>query len=148
MPPIPTPPDHPSLHLYVLPNDFFVIKLKPGDSSLEAWTRELLQTKSEFLSITRTREEISISGDLSIAAQDIAPSNANWRCIKIAGPMEFDLTGVVASFTAPLKDSGVGVFVLSTWNTDYILVPKDKLELAENSLRQNGWVVKHVSDAS
>lgn len=50
-----------------------------------------------------------------------------------------DLTGVLASFTLPLQEAQVPVFAVSTWNTDYVLVPKDKLEVAVGALKKDGW---------
>lgn len=88
-------------------------------------------TSGRFLSITRTAEEISIVGEATaILAVDV--DDSKWRCINIAGPMEFGLilkriaystyltplaglTGVLSSFTAPLKDAKIPVFAVSTW---------------------------------
>ncbi|KAJ6469647.1 ACT domain-containing protein [Mycena vitilis] len=64
---------------------------------------------------------------------------AGWRAVKIAGPMEFNLTGVLAGFVQPLKVAEVPVFAISTWNTDYVLVPKEKLETAVGALKGVGW---------
>ncbi|KAJ6566004.1 hypothetical protein B0H10DRAFT_2112181 [Mycena sp. CBHHK59/15] len=47
--------------------------------------------------------------------------------------------GVLAGFVEPLKRAEVPIFAISTWNTDYILVPKDKLARAIDALKTDGW---------
>ncbi|RPD58044.1 hypothetical protein L226DRAFT_157973 [Lentinus tigrinus ALCF2SS1-7] len=129
------PYDHPCLRLSLLPAPFFVRKV-------QAVTPDLLLKLSsdsesqEVFSITRTPEEVSVVGQ---CASDGDPE-AKWRCFKIAGPMEFELTGVVCAFTTPLKDAGIPVFAVSTWNTDYVLVPKEKVSDAVEALEGHGWL--------
>ncbi|KIP11113.1 hypothetical protein PHLGIDRAFT_56853, partial [Phlebiopsis gigantea 11061_1 CR5-6] len=132
---MPPPIDHPALHLHLLPRLFEVVKLEPDEPVPAEHVQALIDpaaAKGSFISVTRTDEEISI------VRQSDEP-DAKWRCIKIAGPMEFDLTGVVCNFTAPLKHAGIGVFAVSTWNTDYVLVPKEFAAKAVEALKQDGW---------
>ncbi|KAK0481748.1 ACT domain-containing protein [Armillaria novae-zelandiae] len=129
---MPPPSDHPSLHLSVLHNDFFVLQLKHNEIGDDVMLNLTSQPPERFFSLTRTVEEVS---DLSKRYHD----NSGWRCIRIAGPMEFNLTGILASFTLPLREAQVPVFAVSTWNTDYVLVPKDKLEVAVGALKKDGW---------
>jgi hypothetical protein len=129
---MPPPSSHPSLFLRLLKQPFFVTQLHPNAaipvSFMEALSSD---TSGRFLSITRTAEEISIVGEATaILAVDV--DDSKWRCINIAGPMEFGLiskriaystyltplaglTGVLSSFTAPLKDAKIPVFAVSTW---------------------------------
>ncbi|TFK84065.1 hypothetical protein K466DRAFT_497294 [Polyporus arcularius HHB13444] len=127
------PFDHPCLRLSLLPTPFFVRKV-------QAVTPDLLQKLSadtaEVFSITRTPEEVSVAGQ---CASDEDPE-AKWRCFKIAGPMEFELTGILCAFATPLKDAGVPMFAISTWNTDYVLVPKEKVGDAVKALGSYGWL--------
>jgi len=94
-----------------------------------------------FFSITRTPEEVSIVGEVTDDPRILSLSEGVniWRCMKIAGPMEFDITGVICNFTTPLKAAGIPVYVVSTWNTDYVLVPQAKAEQAVEVLRVDGW---------
>ncbi|KAJ7170163.1 ACT domain-containing protein [Mycena filopes] len=134
------PIDHPCLHLHVLPGTFFVRKLEP--STLNETFKSLLETDDghSFLSLTRTNEELSVVGEYT---EQRTPEEykefSTWRAIKIAGPMNFNLTGVLAGFVEPLKRAEVPIFALSTWNTDFILVPKGKLEKACEALKEDGW---------
>jgi len=45
-----------------------------------------------------------------------------WRCLRVAGTLDFSLVGVLASLLGPLADAGLSVFVVSTFDTDYLLV--------------------------
>ncbi|KAF9041783.1 hypothetical protein BDZ89DRAFT_1060141 [Hymenopellis radicata] len=123
---MPPPSDHPCLHLSLLEKKFFVVKTEKLDAAV--------------FSITRTPEEISVAGEVYEGMSKTFEENSGWRCIKIAGPMEFNLTGVVASFTAPLMTAQVPVFAVSTWNADYVLVPDEKVAIAVDALKQDGWV--------
>ena len=58
--------------------------------------------------------------------------------MKVHGPLDFSLTGVLVSLARPLAEAGVSVFTLSTYDTDYLLVKQDKLELALAVLVESG----------
>jgi len=92
----------------------------PPDTPLPAW---VLHASAEFWSITRTPQELSVV----CSEDDLPPSVAeqverDWRAFAVVGPLPFGLTGVVSGLTAPLAAAGVPVFVLSTYDTDYVLV--------------------------
>ncbi|KAI0352895.1 hypothetical protein OH77DRAFT_744013 [Trametes cingulata] len=136
MPP-PPPADHTAFRLHLLERPFKVLQLKPDQKIPEDHLRLLTGVAAEngaFISVTRTDEEVSVV--LSSNEDDEA---ATWRCIKIAGPMDFGITGVMAKFTAPLKAAQIPVFAVSTWNTDYVLVPRDTATRAVEVLTQDGW---------
>ncbi len=82
-----------------------------------------------FLSITRTNDELSI-----VCKQAYVPSEshieADWRCFKVMGPLDFSLTGILAKLANPLADAQVSIFAISTFDTDYLLVKKDKIDAA------------------
>ncbi|KAK7465443.1 hypothetical protein VKT23_005421 [Stygiomarasmius scandens] len=134
---MPPPSDHPCLHLHILPKPFFVAKLEPHEQ-VPAAVADALLKGDKFISLTRTKEELSFVGEENEALPEPF-RNCTWRGIKVQGPMEFELTSVAAGFTAPLGAAGIGVFVLATWNTDYILVAADKFELAVEALKTDGW---------
>lgn len=93
MPP-PSPTDHKAFHLNLLENPFFVKQLKLDENIPPEYLKSLTDTNSKgFISITRTDEEISIVGEVVITGDEtkFQEEEANWRCIKIAGPMDFGL---------------------------------------------------------
>ena len=92
----------------------------PADSALPAW---VLHGEAEFYSITRTPHEMSVV----CAEDDLPPSvsehvERDWRAFEVVGPLPFGLTGVVSGLTSPLAAAGIPVFVVSTYETDYLLV--------------------------
>lgn len=128
----PSPVDHEAFRLNLLDGSFYVKQLKPDELIPEPILNKLTTPSAELVSITRTDEEISIVGKA-----EEGDSEAAWKCIKIAGPMDFgtsrslitrsvrltlatDVTGVIAGFTAPLKTADVPVFAVSTWFVPYL----------------------------
>ncbi len=93
-----------------------------------------------FYSVTRTDAELSV-----VCVEDAAPEGAtvepDWRVLEVAGPLDFSMVGVMAALTAPLADVGVSVFVISTYDTDYVLVHAAALERAVEALRAAGHEV-------
>jgi hypothetical protein len=126
------------LSLLVLDPTFVICSLK-RDSPLPAWA-----TSSDFYSITRTYDELSI-----VCPQDQVPAgvdiNKNWRCLKVQGPLGFSITGILASISMPLSTEGVSVFVFSSYDTDHIMVKQYELEKAVEVLQKAGHTVKYQS---
>jgi hypothetical protein len=62
--------------------------------------------------------------------------------LKLAGPFEFSMVGVLVSVAAPLAEAGIGIFAVSTFDTDYVLVKNAQLDRAITALRERGHEVK------
>ena len=94
------------------------------DAPVPAWA-----SSGTFFSITRTADELSV-----VCQQSLVPDGVrcerDWRCLLVAGTMEFSMIGVVASLVTPLAEAGISVFVISTFDTDYMLVKEVDLERA------------------
>jgi uncharacterized protein len=87
--------------------------------------------------VIRTTEELSIVCDQAAVPGDCV-CERDWVALKIEGPLGFSLTGVLASLLAPLASRGIVVFVLSTFDTDYILVKQDRVIPTRDLLRAEG----------
>lgn len=98
--------------------------------------RLMLQQKT-FLSVTYTRDELSIVCPVSSLPPGIAHEKT-WRAIKVQGPLNFSLTGVLAALATPLAAGGVPIFVISTFETDYLLVKEQYVARARVLLEQYG----------
>jgi uncharacterized protein len=122
------------LSLTVLPDLVAVARLSPDDP-IPAWA-----THAPFFSITRTVDELSIV-TLEAATPSRVRAERGWRSLKIAGPIDFALTGVLASVLQPLADAGIAIFAVSTFDTDYILVRAESLAAAVAALRAAGHEV-------
>jgi hypothetical protein len=123
------------LTLIVVDGLFAVCRLEPADSVLR-WA-----TASEFFSITRTADELSV-----VCPQEAVPEGEKgergWRCLRVAGTVPFSVVGVLASLTAPLAEAGISVFAISTFDTDYLLVQAEDLERAVDVLRRRGHTIQ------
>jgi hypothetical protein len=98
----------------------------------------------EFLSITRTRDELSIVCESSRIPAGI-DAEFGWRCIKVDGPLDFSLVGVLSSLAEPLARAGIPIFAISTFDTDYVLVKTANLEGAMAALESAGHAVREMS---
>jgi hypothetical protein len=92
-------------------------------------------------SITRTADELSIVCPVADAPPD-ATVEAGWRALRVQGPLDFALTGIMAALTQPLAVAGVPVFAVSTYDTDYVLVRDQDLNAAIDALRRAGHTVR------
>jgi len=90
-----------------------------------------------FSSITRSGDEVSIVCPLE-RAPSFGQAEAPWRCLRIAGVLDFAMVGVLASVLSPLADAGVPVFVTSTFDTDYLMIKEIHFEKAVEVLRRAG----------
>lgn len=122
----------PPLALNLLPGRLAICRFAP-DAPLPAWA---LHAESQFLCLVRTRDELSLvcaEDDLPPAVWDAA--NRGWRAFQLQGPIPFETVGVVSRISGTLADAGVPVFVLSTWDTDYVLVKEEAATRAVDALR-------------
>lgn len=107
----------------------------PADASIPDWA-----TKGEFFAIVRTSDELSVVCTQSELLESVQ-READWRCFKVQGPLDFSLTGVLASLAAPLADAKVSIFAISTFDTDYLLVKENVLEEAKRALTRAGHAI-------
>lgn len=91
----------------------------------------------DLVSVTFTQREISV-----VCPEEQTPSGARteagWRVLEVAGPLDLALTGVMASLIGPLSDAGVSVFAVSTYDTDFLLVRGEQVGHAARCLRHAG----------
>ena len=93
-----------------------------------------------FSSVTRTAEELSVVCPESSVPEDVRREEG-WRALRLEGPFAFSDVGVLASVTAPLAEAGIAIFAISTFDTDYVLVKEDRLDLAVAALRERSHEV-------
>jgi hypothetical protein len=117
------------LTLLVLDGTFAICKLG-SDAPVPPWA-----TAGQFLSITRTADELSI-----VCRQDSVPEGIpcerGWRCLRVAGTIPFSVVGLLASVVLPLAEAGISVFAISTFDTDYLLVKEKDLAASREALRR------------
>ena len=120
------------MNLKVLKSRYQIVKLKPDD--------KLPQNifDREFYSVTGTEHELSIVTSENVTVQSESIENG-WKIIKIEGVLDFGLTGILSKISAVLAHNNISIFVVSTYNTDYILVKERFLDKAIAVLTDNGY---------
>jgi hypothetical protein len=116
------------MKLRMLEDELAVIRLGP-DADVPLG----LADGSPLFNVTRTGTELSIVCANALA-RGFARAQRGLRAIKVDQPLDFAMTGVLASLVGPLADAGVPIFVVSTFDTDYVLVPAAALAAARDAL--------------
>ncbi len=126
------------MRLTCIEGEFTVCRLGP-DAHLPSW---LTDAPSRLMSITRTRDELSIVCPAPLVPPGfLGKAEPHWRALAVEGPLAFDTIGIIASITTTLAKAGISVFVLSTFDTDYVLVKQDRLADVATALREAGMEV-------
>jgi uncharacterized protein len=122
------------VQLYALDELYAIVRLEP-DAEVPPWS-----TRGHFWSITRSDAELSI-----VCPQEDVPTDASaergWCALEVAGPLDFSLTGVVSSLVAPLAEEEIPIFLISTFETDYLLVREPDLHRSVEALTSAGHSV-------
>jgi hypothetical protein len=108
-----------------------------SDAPVPDWALE-----GGFFCVVRTHNELSIVCMERACKEDRLPTGASaergWLALKLEGPFPFSMTGVLASFVQPLGDAQIPIFAISTFDTDYVLIKREDLELAIRTLSAFG----------
>ncbi len=116
------------LDIEVLPDRLAVCRLHP-EEAIPSWALE-----GRLFSVTRTGRELSIVCDEACVPSGTAALRG-LRAFEVRGPLDFSLTGILASLLDPLAAAGISVLALSTYDTDYVLVRQEALVRAVSALR-------------
>ncbi len=115
----------------VLEGRFAICRLA-ADAAIPAWA-----SASKFFSFTRTANGFSVVCEESRVPPGIQ-AEGNWVCIQLQGPFPFEMTGVLAAILDPLAAAEIGIFAISTFDTDCILIKSDHVQTAEETLQRAG----------
>lgn len=95
--------------------------------------------------MTVTEDEVSIVCEERQVVAGVR-AEKGWVGLQLEGPFPFTMTGVLASFLQPLAEAGIPVFAVSTFNTDYVLIKGEHLELAQKALGEAGHEIVERSN--
>lgn len=95
----------------------------------------------DYCFIGRTDEEKSIVCPTKYVPDNIIECDKGWRAFRIEGILDFSLTGILSRISTLLADNGIGIFAISTYNTDYILTKKEVYSKALDILEKAGYEV-------
>ena len=96
--------------------------------------------EKEFFSVTKTDDEISVVMLQEMISSEIK-AEKDWRILKVEGTLDFSLIGILAKISSVLAENQISIFVISTFNTDYILVKEEKIEKAMTVLSEEGYEI-------
>ena len=123
------------MKLEVLPQTFSVCKVADyGGIDLGA----------PFVFTGATDGEKSLACPTAIVPSNTIARSDDWRAIRVAGTLDFSLVGILATLSKTLADASVGIFAISTFDTDYILTRAEDFDRALAALRAEGHDVEHA----
>ncbi|WP_420594506.1 ACT domain-containing protein [Deinococcus sp.] len=121
------------------PTEFAVAQWPPG------FVVPATCLSGSFFSLTASADELSLVCEAYLLP-DMLPADtkheSGWLAFKLHGPFDFALTGILAAVLNPLRDAGVGIFAISTFDTDYVLVKGEQLGTALVALREAGHTIR------
>ncbi len=124
-----------SYELVVLPRNYGMCKFG-AKALVPAWV-----DSGDFWSVSRTPDELAIVCEERLIPVGVH-SEGGFSCLKVIGPLEFSTVGVISSLMSTLAASGISIFVISTFDTDYLFVRQTALPDAIDALRESGHVVQ------
>jgi hypothetical protein len=127
-----------ALELQILAGTYAVSRLSP-DEPVPEWAQ------GELVALTRTPDELSVVSAAESVPESVR-SESNWRALRVTGPLDFALVGILAALSGVLAQAGIPIFALSTFDTDYLLVGDRDLERAVCALEAAGHRVVPAED--
>lgn len=120
-----------SLCLEILDKEFAVCRLTENS---------IPETVCDFLFYAKTDQEVSLVCPEENIPASCLECEKGWRAMRVTGTLDFSLIGIISKISEVLAENRIGIFVISTYNTDYILVKKEQLDSAVNALGKNGYI--------
>ena len=120
------------MKLKVINKDFSICQIKDLSE---------VDFSDEFCFIGKTDEEISLVCDTNNLPSNILSRDDNWKAFRIEGVLDFSLIGILSKISSLLAEKNIGIFVISTYNTDYILIKKENFSKAIKLLKDNDYQI-------
>lgn len=121
------------MNIKTLPYDLTVCKLEDTTS---------IDLNKDFFFLGKTDEEISLVCKTEDTPSNTTDRDDGWKGMRIEGVLDFSLIGILSKLSGILADNGIGIFAVSTYNTDYILVKEENFEKALAALSKAGYMVE------
>jgi len=110
---------------------YAICRLAPGDA-FPPWAMH-----GAFFSVTSTPAELSVVCDVA-GVPSAVKADGPWSALAVRGPLDLNITGVLAGLATPLATAGISIFAVSTYDTDYVLVRQHDMDRAVRVLRAAG----------
>ena len=100
-----------------------------------------INLSKEFYFIGKTDEEISLVCKTEDTPENTIERDDGWKGFRIEGVLDFSLIGILSKISGILADNKIGIFAVSTYNTDYILVKEENFDRALDVLSKAGYEI-------
>ena len=121
-----------SIELKFLDNRLTVCKVEKGT---------MLDYTDGLFFIGNTDEELSVVCETEKTPADTIEREDGWTAFRVEGVLDFSLTGILSKLTTVLAEKEIGVFAVSTYNTDYVLIKEKDRQAAEKALADAGYTI-------
>ena len=124
------------MELKTLPFGFTVCKLiSVGD----------LPSDIDFCFTAKTDEEISLVFKTKDVPEETLERDDGWKGFRITGVLDFSLIGILSKISSILAENKIGIFAVSTYNTDYIFVKEENFDRAIKALKDSGYDITELT---
>jgi hypothetical protein len=120
------------MNLKVIDTEFSVCKVEDYSQ---------VDLNEEFVFAGHTDEELSLVCPTSLVPDNTTECNDGWKAFRIEGVLDFSLVGILSRISTCLADNSIGIFAISTFNTDYILIKDGDFEKAIEVLELAGYTI-------
>lgn len=120
------------MEIKLLEQEFSVCKVKDFSK---------VDLTDEYCFLGKTDEELSLVCSTKAVPDNIVECDAGWKAFRIQGVLDFSLIGILSKISTLLADNKIGIFAISTYNTDYILTKEENFDRAIAVLEENGYEI-------
>ena len=118
------------MELKIIDKDFTVCKVEDGKG---------IDLSRDFTFVSKTDEELSLVCETAFVPENTIERNDGWKAFRIESNLDFSLIGILSKISTSLAKNNIGLFAISTYNTDYILVKGNDFENASKVLEESGY---------
>ena len=120
------------MEIKIINQDFSICKLKDTSE---------VNYSDKFYFIGKTDEELSLVCSTNSVPKNAIECDNGWKAFRIEGVLDFSLIGILSKISTLLAENKIGIFAVSTFNTDYILTKEENFEKAIKVLEKNGYII-------
>ena len=113
--------------------DFSVCKIERVDQA---------DFSREYVFLSKTADEISLVCESAYAPPDAVAIESGWKALRVSGVLDFGLIGIIARIAHILAEIEISIFVVSTYDTDYVLIKEECFDTGIQELNRKGYIVK------
>lgn len=121
------------MELKIINQDFSICKVEDLSQ---------IDHSDEFYFVSKTDEELSLVCSTNLVPENAIECDNGWKAFRIQGVLDFSLIGILSRISTLLAENKIGIFAVSTYNTDYILTKEENFDKSIRILERNGYVIK------